>query len=74
MISRLLTMVVSAGLMLIPSWIFLLAKYLLAPQGFWQNLVLYGLGIYILGGFQVMFFLVWAFLMFSMWAAYLTSK
>jgi hypothetical protein len=45
-------------LCLIPTWIYLLADTLFEPNGFWQNLVLFGIGLYFLGALQlVLFFL-----------------
>lgn len=52
---------------LIPLWIFLLIFFLLEPQGFWQNIITYGVGIYFLGGIQfiLLFFII--FLIFKLW-------
>lgn len=36
----------------IPSWLYLLMSSALNPEGFWQNLVMVGVGLYVLGGFQ----------------------
>ena len=41
---------------LIPFWIFLGIKAVASPEGFWQNTVLLGIGVYFLGGIQ--FFLL----------------
>lgn len=43
----------------IPLWLFLLTKHMLNPVGFWQNLVMYGLGFYLLVGIQLLLFVVW---------------
>lgn len=46
----------------IPVWLYLIASNLLNPEGFWQNLVVLGIGLYVLGGFQILFgigLLVW---------------
>ena len=50
--------VVVAG---IPTWIWLLARTLLEPEGFWQEVVVLGLGVWVLGGLQIfaLIFLVW---------------
>jgi hypothetical protein len=37
----------------IPFDLYLLAKYFFNPQGFWQNLVLAGLGLFFLGLIQL---------------------
>lgn len=61
MIFRLFAFAVLWLVCLIPTWIFLLARYLLHPEGFWQNLLVYGLGFYVLGGFQVVLFIAAVF-------------
>lgn len=42
----------------LPTWIFLGIRYLAAPEGFWQNIVLFGLGVWFLGGLQILGFIV----------------
>ena len=54
-------------LTLIPAWIFLLLKYLLNPEGFWQNLVTYGLGLFFLGSLQIVFIIFGIGLLFSLY-------
>ncbi|MDP3792843.1 MAG: hypothetical protein Q8Q89_03900 [bacterium] len=54
--SFLITVVIWA-VALIPLWIFLGAKSLANPDGFWQNIVLFGLGLWVLGGIQVVLFI-----------------
>ncbi len=63
-----LTLVI-AVLVLIPTWIFLLAKSLLNPEGFWQTLVTYGLGFYFLAGIQFIMLVVGFFLIGMVWAS-----
>jgi len=36
-----------------PVWLFLLAKHMLAPEGFWQKFVVLGAGVWCLGFIQV---------------------
>ena len=45
--------VVGTVVALIPTGLYLLAKALLTPEGFWQNLLLLGVGIWALGGLQI---------------------
>lgn len=47
--------------------LYLTIKYLLNPQGFWQNLVLFGLGIYVMGFFQLIFWVAGIVLIFKIW-------
>jgi hypothetical protein len=51
----------------IPTWLYLIASGMLNPEGFWQKLVVMGLGLYVLGGIQ--FFLVIGLLiwLFTVW-------
>lgn len=59
---------ISLAVALIPVWFFLFIKHLLDPTGFWQNLVIYGLGWYFLAGFQILFFVVWVIVFVAIWA------
>lgn len=46
----------------IPTELLVLLHYLVEPQGFWQNIFLFGFGFYFLGGIQIGLFiglLVW---------------
>lgn len=43
---------VIVALCLTPTWVYLLARSLLEPEGFWQNLFLAGLGFWFLGSLQ----------------------
>lgn len=43
---------------LIPLWLWLYVKSELNPQGFWENFVVYGAGIWILGTLQVILLVV----------------
>ncbi len=52
---------------LIPLWIFLLARLLFQPEGFWQNLVLTGLGIWLMGAIQLVFLVVLMFVLIAIW-------
>lgn len=38
----------------IPAYVWLIARHLLEPDGFWQELVTLGLGVWVLGGLQFM--------------------
>jgi len=42
-------------LVLSPTWFFLIVRYLMSPEGFWQNLVLFGVAGWFLGGIQFIF-------------------
>src|SRR3989338_1704686 len=41
------------ALALITTWGYLLVYHLLSPEGFWQKFVIFGIGVYLLGGIQI---------------------
>jgi hypothetical protein len=45
---------VATAILLFPFWIWLGARALLAPEGFWQNLLVFGIGVWALGGLQIL--------------------
>lgn len=47
--------IVSAILMFWPTALFLLIKSLIHPVGFWENFAVYGGGIWVFGGLQLLF-------------------
>ena len=51
---------------LIPTWLFLLIRHFTDPNGFWQNLVLVGLGMWFLGGIQIIFMFFWVGVVISL--------
>ena len=55
-------------IMIIPSLMFFLFKYLVAPEGFWQKFAIYGLGFWFLGGTQVILFILFVFWMCYFWS------
>ena len=55
---------------LIPLWIFLSIKTLANPQGFWQNFVLSGLGIYVLGAIQTVLLITGLAVTVIVWLQY----
>jgi len=44
--------IILLAMALIPTWLFLLIKNLLNPEGFWQQFVVYGFGLWLFGGLQ----------------------
>lgn len=51
-----------------PTWLFLIVRSILEPEGFMQNFLVFGLGVYILGGLQLMLvFLFLYFLITEVW-------
>lgn len=56
---KLILTAVSLAVALTPLWLFTAAKFLLAPQGFWQNFLLLGIGFYFLGALQLFLMILW---------------
>ncbi len=52
---------------LIPVWLYLIARMLLTPNGFWQELVLAGISLWVLGSIQVILFIGLLILLFAIW-------
>ena len=52
----------------IPAWIWLLAHTLLEPDGFWQEIVVLGLGVWVLGGLQIIFLIVLLAWLIAVWS------
>lgn len=50
---------------LIPTLIYVSVRFLLEPEGFWQNFILLGIGVWILGGMQVLLLILWFMFFFS---------
>ncbi|KPJ85444.1 hypothetical protein AMJ57_03060 [Parcubacteria bacterium SG8_24] len=53
---------------LIPTWLYILARLLLEPDGFWQEVVVLGLGVWVLGGIQIMLLIFLIYFLVSMWS------
>lgn len=51
----------------IPTWVWLLTRTLLEPDGFWQELVVIGLGVWVLGGLQIFFLILLLFWLIAVW-------
>ncbi|MBI4992323.1 MAG: hypothetical protein HZB99_03825 [Candidatus Harrisonbacteria bacterium] len=56
---KIVVTVFSLAIALTPCWLYLAVKFLLAPEGFWQNLLLLGVGAYFLGFIQLMLIIFW---------------
>ena len=65
--ARLLVTAVAVAIAGIPTWIYLLASSLLSPTGFWQRLVMMGLGLYFLGGVQIILGIILLIVLFKVW-------
>lgn len=48
---------------ILPTLFWLFVKSVLAPDGFWQQFAVYGLGLFFLGGLQVVMLIMYLFLL-----------
>lgn len=52
-------LIITLAIALLPAWTYLLIKFFLSPQGFWQNVFLLGISVWVLGGLQVVILILW---------------
>jgi hypothetical protein len=57
----------ATGIAGIPTLLYLTANTLLAPEGFWQNLLLAGVGLWFLGGIQLLLIALWVLALVAIW-------
>ena len=63
-----LVTVISLAIALIPFWIWLAFYKFLDPVDFWQRAVVFGFGVYFLGGLQLFFIYIWVrFVIDAVW-------
>ncbi len=60
-----LVLIVLTILCFAPTELFILLRYFLKPVGFWQNIVLFGVGVWVLGIFQFFGLIVWLFVIYG---------
>mgnify|MGYP001613068945 FL=1 len=60
-------------LALFPLWMYLTARFLLEPKGFWQEFFLFGVGVWLLSSLQIIFLLIALVIIFLIWKAPKTS-
>lgn len=66
-LSKLLSSVFCLVTCLIPTFLYLGARSILSPEGFWQEFFIMGAGIYLLGFFQVILVFVFIGLTVVIW-------
>ncbi len=57
----------SLAIALIPVWLYFAARHFLNPNGFWQNLVLLGAGVWFFGFAQLIFLVIWIIYLSVVW-------
>ncbi len=65
---RSLLTLAAVAVALIPTWIYLLARLVLDPRGFWQQLVLLGVGVWFLGAVQLILLFILLFAIAAIWS------
>ena len=58
----------------IPTYLFIFFKEALNPNGFWQRIVVYALGAWVLGGIQLVLVLIAGYLIYEYWHEKKTDK
>ncbi|MEY2665440.1 MAG: hypothetical protein RLZZ480_545 [Candidatus Parcubacteria bacterium] len=51
----------------IPTWLYLIARWLLDPQDSISEVLLFGIGLWALGGLQLILLLTWLIIILSIW-------
>jgi hypothetical protein len=67
-LGRLFLTVLAMVVLLCPLEFFWVVQHLLAPEGFWQNLVLYGIGFYVMAGLQFVLGVILLVVLYSIWS------
>jgi hypothetical protein len=57
-LAKIVFSIVAIAIAGIPTWIYLLIRLCLEPSGFWQEIVVFGFGVWILGGLQFFLFII----------------
>ena len=66
-IEKLFWSAIAAILALIPTWIFLGLRYLLSPEGFVENLLMFGFGYWALGSIQFIALVILLIVLYFIW-------
>lgn len=74
MLGKLFSSIITAMFCGIPTWLYLLARWLLEPQGFLAEFLVLGLGLYVLGAAQFFLFIFWIVLLLAIWNSAHTSR
>lgn len=64
---KIIASLVCIGIAGIPTWLFLTAKAMTNPEGFWQTIILGGLFIYLGGGLQLILLVVLCIFLYFIW-------
>lgn len=66
-IEKIFWSVIATILALIPTWLFLGLRHLLSPEGFLENLLMYGFGYWVFGGVQFILLVVLLLVLYFLW-------
>jgi len=59
--------IICFGLAGIPTYFFLFLRSVLNPEGFWQKFLVYGVGMWFIGGLQLVLLIIAIVLVFKLW-------
>ncbi len=59
--------IICFGLAGVPTYFFLFLKSVLSPEGFWQKFLVYGVGIWFIGGVQFVLLIITVILVVKLW-------
>lgn len=59
---------VALAIALIPVWLYVGARSLLSPEGFFQEFFVFGAGVFFLGTFQIVLLFALLFVLFFIWS------
>ncbi len=67
---RIIFTIICLALAGIPTYFFFFLKNVLSPERFWQKFVVYGVGIWFLGVWQIVFLVLATVLVIKFWELY----
>jgi hypothetical protein len=59
---------VALAVAMFPFWVWLLVREMLHPEGFWQNLFVFGAGAWLLGGLQIFMLILFVWFIVAVWS------
>ena len=68
-LGKFLACVLALAVALCPLWLYLIVQHFLSPTGFWQHLIVAGIGVWVLGGAQIFLLFAWFLFAYFFWLA-----
>lgn len=66
--AKMVMSLVSTGFMLIPTWLYMILRANLSPEGFWEKLVMMWVGWVLFGIWQIVFLVALVVLLYFIWS------